>query len=118
MPDETADIDEIVHQRARLGIMAIAYETTSVTFTYLQRALDLSSGALNGHLRKLEEARLIRVTKAIEGRRPVTSVVITAAGKRAFRLEVKSLKTIVRRAERAESVGTKTTTSQSGLETI
>jgi DNA-binding PadR family transcriptional regulator len=63
----------------------------------------LTPGNLGRHLVVLEEAKLIKVAKTFEGRRPSTSISITAAGRKALRAEVAALKSIVDRVERAES---------------
>jgi DNA-binding MarR family transcriptional regulator len=103
MTDATGDIEDLVHQRIRLGILTIALEVSSVQFGYLQRVMDLTPGNLGRHLVVLEEAKLIKIAKTFEGRRPSTSISITAAGRKALRAEIAALKSIVDRVERAES---------------
>jgi SAM-dependent methyltransferase len=103
-PDEAAGnptdgLDDIVHQRARLGILTIAHEAHRVEFGYLARNLGLTAGNLAQHLRVLEEAGLVRTDKVFEGRRPRTWVSITGPGRRALLDEVASLKAIVSRVE-------------------
>jgi hypothetical protein len=66
----TADPDEVVHQRARLGILAILAEANEVDFGYLRQTLKLTDGNLSGHLQVLERAGLITLTKGYEGKRP------------------------------------------------
>jgi len=102
MTDPAAELDEIVHQRSRLGILAVAYEVESVDFSYLQRNLQLTPGNLNGHLTALESVGLIRVSKSFRGRRPLTSISITSAGRKAFRAEIARLKAIIARADAAD----------------
>lgn len=101
MADAAADLDEIVHQRSRLGILAIAYEVESVDFGYLQRNLQPTPGNLNGHLTALESAGLIRVIKSFQGRRPLTSISVTSSGRKAFRAEIARLKEIIARVDAA-----------------
>ena len=103
MTDVVGNLQELVHQRTRLAILTIASEASSVQFGYLQRVLELSPGNLGGHLHVLEEAKLIKVVKGFQGRRPSTAISITAAGRKALRAEISALKTIVERVERAES---------------
>jgi len=102
MTDAAAELDEIVHQRSRLGILAVAYEVESVDFSYLQRNLQLTPGNLNGHLTALESVGLIRVSKSFRARRPLTSISITSAGRKAFRAEIARLKAIIARADAAD----------------
>ncbi len=102
MADQTSELQDVVHQRTRLGILTLALESSSVQFGYLQRALGLTPGNLGRHLLVLEEAKLIKVTKSFEGRKPSTSISITAAGRKALKAEIFALKSIVSRVERAE----------------
>lgn len=95
MSHPAQDLDEIVHQRNRLGILAVLSEAESVEFTYLQQALELTGGNLSRHLQVLEEAGLVRIEKGYEGRRPRTWVRITRDGRKALSREVRALKGIV-----------------------
>jgi DNA-binding MarR family transcriptional regulator len=94
-------IDDVVHQRARLGILAILNETTKADFGYLRDALELTDGNLSRHVTVLEEANLVDVEKGYEGKRPRTWVKITKLGKKALAYEVEALKTLVKRVEQA-----------------
>ncbi|MCA1834762.1 MAG: transcriptional regulator [Actinobacteria bacterium] len=94
-------LDDVVHQRTRLGILAILNETTKADFSYLKNALELTDGNLSRHLTVLEDANLIEVQKGYEGKRPRTWVKITKLGKKALAYEVEALKTLVHRVERS-----------------
>jgi DNA-binding MarR family transcriptional regulator len=102
----TENLDEVVHQRVRLGILTIAHESRKVEFRFLQETLGLTPGNLSQHIRVLEDARLIVVEKGSEGRRPRTWVAITKAGKSALRQEIAALRAIVSRVDEAD--GTRT----------
>jgi DNA-binding MarR family transcriptional regulator len=93
-------LDDVVHQRARLGILAILNETTKADFPYLKDALELTDGNLSRHLTVLEDAGLITQEKGYEGKRPRTWVKATKAGKKAFEMEIGALKALVRQVER------------------
>lgn len=97
--DPTLGIDDLVHQRVRLGILTIVHEARRVDFNYLLETLGLTGGNLSQHLRVLEDAHLVKIDKVIDGRRPRTSVSSTRAGRRALLREVESLKAIVRRVD-------------------
>ena len=97
--DPTANLDDVVHQRVRLGILTVVHEARRVDFNYLKDTLGLTGGNLSQHLRTLEDADFVSIDKTIEGRRPRTWVSITRSGKRALRLEVAALKAIVRAIE-------------------
>ena len=67
------DLDDTVHQRVRLGILAVLSETTECTFAVLRDELDLTDGNLSVHLRKLEGAGYVAIDKRFVGRRPQTN---------------------------------------------
>ena len=92
----TSGIDEIVHQRHRLGILTITAEADRAEFGYLRDALDLTPGNLSRHLTVLEEAGLVNVEKGYEGRRPRTWVRITRDGRTALAAELDLLAALVR----------------------
>jgi DNA-binding MarR family transcriptional regulator len=88
-------LDEIVHQRVRLGILAIAQEAKTVDFGFLQTTLDLTAGNLSHNLTVLEGAGLVRIQKGYEGKRPRTRVTITPAGRQALHSEIAHLKQLI-----------------------
>ncbi|MFD0599140.1 transcriptional regulator [Catellatospora coxensis] len=63
-------LDDVVHQRVRLGIMAITHQARQVEFGFLRETLQLTAGNLGQHLTVLEKAELIRIEKGYEGKRP------------------------------------------------
>lgn len=88
-------LDEVVHQRVRLGILAIAQEAKTVDFGFLQTTLELTAGNLSHNLTVLEAAGLIRIRKGYEGKRPRTRVQITAAGRQALQTEIAHLRQLI-----------------------
>ncbi len=90
-------LDETVHQRVRLGILAVLSEAAECTFTRLRDELELTDGNLNRHLRILEDAGLVEVRKDYDGRRPCTWLRLTRSGRRALRDEVAALERLVAR---------------------
>jgi DNA-binding MarR family transcriptional regulator len=103
MMSEPSDfLDEVVHQRSRLGILTIAREAKRVEFGFLQEALGLTAGNLSRHLQVLEETGFISIEKGYAGRRAKTWVTITTKGIDALRVEIVALKEIVARVEMAE----------------
>jgi DNA-binding MarR family transcriptional regulator len=95
-------LDEVVHQRVRLGILTIAHEARRVEFGYLRTHLELTAGNLSKHLSVLEEAGLIEVEKGYEGKRGRTWITLTAAGTAALVQEIGRLKLLIARVETAE----------------
>ncbi len=79
------EIDRIVHEPARLAIMALLYVVDSADFTFLMNQTGLSWGNLSAHMTRLEEAGYIEVEKSFKGRRPNTTLRLTPAGRAAFR---------------------------------
>ncbi|BFU45455.1 transcriptional regulator [Krasilnikovia sp. MM14-A1004] len=90
-------LDEVVHQRVRLGILTIAHEARRVEFGYLRTQLQLTAGNLSKHLSVLEEADLIEVEKGYEGRRGRTWITLTVAGRTALAEEIARLKQLINR---------------------
>ena len=78
------DLDEVIHGRVRLGIMAFLSSAEAADFSTLKARLQLTDGNLSVHLRKLEEAGYVEMSKAFVGKKPQTNVRITPAGRSAF----------------------------------
>lgn len=78
-------IDEVIHGRVRLGVMAYLMADDAAEFTTLKAKLALTEGTLSVHLRKLEDAGYVDIEKTYKGRRPLTRVHLTEAGRDAFR---------------------------------
>lgn len=81
---DIARIDDVVHGRIRLGIMAFLSGVDHANFNELKARLQTTDGNLSVHLRKLEDAGFVAVTKRFEGRKPLTEASMTAAGRKAF----------------------------------
>ena len=93
-------LNDVVHQRARLGILTIAHQARQVEFGYLRTTLDLTAGNLSRHLSTLEDADLITIEKGYDGRRPRTWVSLTKAGRAALRDEIAHLKRLISEIDR------------------
>jgi len=78
------DLDRLIHERMRLGIVSALAANESLTFNELKKLLETTDGNLSVHARKLEEANYIACTKSFEGRMPKTEYRLTDAGRRAF----------------------------------
>lgn len=91
------ELNETIHQPVRLRIMAalVALEADNeVDFTTLRQLLEVTDGNLGAHLRKLEEAGYIIVSKTFVERKPRTYVSVTPAGRRVFQEHVAALQSI------------------------
>ena len=104
MTHPTVELDEVIHQRTRLGIVAVLMEARRADFRYLKDALDLTDGNLSRHLQILEQAGYVRITKGFEGKRPRTWVAVTKLGRDAFGAEMYALRQIAERFASAEVV--------------
>jgi DNA-binding MarR family transcriptional regulator len=77
-------IDDVIHGRMRLGIMAYLADAEVADFNELKAALGATQGNLSVHLRKLEEAGYIAIDKSFVDRKPLTRARITESGRKAF----------------------------------
>jgi DNA-binding MarR family transcriptional regulator len=77
-------LDDVIHGRMRLGIMAYLANAEVADFNALKAALEATQGNLSIHLRKLEEAGYIAIEKSFLGRKPLTRARLTDAGRQAF----------------------------------
>jgi DNA-binding transcriptional ArsR family regulator len=80
-----SDIDRLIHEPARLIVLALLSVVESADFIFLMRQTGLTWGNLSSHMSKLEEAGYIEVEKEFKGRRPHTMLHLTEEGRAAFR---------------------------------
>ncbi|HEV3066568.1 MAG TPA: transcriptional regulator [Streptosporangiaceae bacterium] len=95
-------LDDVVHQRVRLGILTIAHEARRVEFGYLRTNLEVTAGNLSQHLGVLENAGLITIEKGYAGKRARTWITLTKAGRAAVIEEITHLKLLISQIEHAE----------------
>lgn len=81
---ETAQLDGLVHERVRLGILCALAVNTSLSFNDLKALLDTTAGNLSVHARRLEEAGYVTCAKSFRGRLPRTDFTLTGAGRKAL----------------------------------
>src|ERR1700744_3942359 len=77
-------LDEIIHGRLRLGIMAYLAHAEAADFNELKAALNATQGNLSIHLRKLEDAGYVAIDKSFLNRKPLTRARLTPKGRAAF----------------------------------
>lgn len=82
--ESKAVLNRVIHEPARLAIVATLYVVESADFTYLAHRSGLTDGNLSSHLAKLEQAGYVDVDKSFEGRRPRTIYTLNPSGRRAF----------------------------------
>ncbi len=84
-PDFNAGrLDDVIHGKLRLGLMAYLSSVSAASFTELKEKTGASDGNLSVHMRKLEEAGYIAIEKSFAGRRPLTTLKLTVAGRKAW----------------------------------
>jgi len=88
------EVDRLVHEPARLAVMALLYVVDSADFTFLMNQTGLTWGNLSAHMSKLEEASYVEVEKSFKGRRPNTSFRLTSQGREAFRTYALKMKRV------------------------
>ena len=94
------EIDDVVHQRHRLGVMVVLAEAKRADFSYLKSVLELTDGNLGRHLQVLEEAGLVTLDKVFEDGRPRTWVSLTKAGRAALTRELETMERLIRRVRK------------------
>lgn len=78
------NLDRVIHERMRLGIVSALAVNESLTFNELKKLLQTTDGNLSVHARRLEEANYVDCSKSFEGRMPKTEYRLTATGRKAF----------------------------------
>jgi len=99
----TTRLDDTIHQRARLGILAVLAESRRADFNYLRGALELTDGNLSRHLKVLEDAGYVRIEKTFEAKRPRTWASATRRGRDAFAAEIGALRALIERLDGTEA---------------
>jgi DNA-binding HxlR family transcriptional regulator len=90
------DLDRLIHERIRLGIVSALAVNRSLTFNELKALLKTTDGNLSVHARKLEEADYIVCTKSFDGRLPKTEYRLAAAGKKALERYLNHMEALIR----------------------
>lgn len=89
------DLDRMIHERVRLGILSALAANATMTFSELKALLEITDGNLSVHARKLEEAGYVECKKSFENRLPRTEYQLTPAGREAFEKYLAHMEAIV-----------------------
>jgi DNA-binding MarR family transcriptional regulator len=92
----TQDLDRLIHERLRLGIVSALAVNSSLTFNELKGLLKTTDGNLSVHARKLEDASYVACAKSFAGRVPKTEYRLTAAGRRALERYLAHMEALIR----------------------
>jgi len=90
-------LDEIIHSRIRLAIMSVLISVETAEFKFLKENVNTTDGNLSVHLKKLEDAGYIEVSKEFIDRKPVSSYKLIEKGKQAFELYIKKLEDLIKK---------------------
>ena len=89
------ELDRVIHERVRLGIISALAANDVLTFNDLKRLLALTDGNLSVHARKLEEAGYVACSKGFEGRVPRTEYQLTASGRQALEKYLRHMEALI-----------------------
>ncbi len=95
-PRATADLDRVIHERLRLGIVSALAVSEKLAFVELKRLMKTTDGNLSVHARRLEEAGYIACEKSFAGRVPRTEYRLTEAGRRALERYLDHMEALIR----------------------
>ena len=90
------EVNRIIHEPARLTIVALLSGAREADFLFLQRESGLTKGNLSSHLMKLEEAGYVEIEKTFRGKLPLTLARLTAKGREAFQNYRKTMNGLLR----------------------
>jgi DNA-binding MarR family transcriptional regulator len=95
-------LDRVIHEKGRLPIMSLLAASTELSFIELRETLHMTDGNLSMHIRTLQGAGFVSVTKSFRNQRPLTTCALTAGGRKAFADYIDLLEEIVRQARPAK----------------
>jgi DNA-binding transcriptional ArsR family regulator len=89
------DLDRVIHEPARLTLVALLYAVEEADFLYLLRETGLTKGNLSSHLMRLEEAGYVEIAKSYRGKVPQTICHLTSEGRKAFEVYRSHIRSIL-----------------------
>jgi DNA-binding MarR family transcriptional regulator len=98
-PELFLQIDRVIHEKGRLPIMSLLAAAPELSFTELRDTLKMTDGNLSMHIKTLQEAGFVSVTKSYQNQRSLTTCALTSAGRRAFANYIDLLEQIVRQSK-------------------
>jgi DNA-binding MarR family transcriptional regulator len=98
-PEPFLQLDRVIHEKGRLAIMSMLAANPELSFTELRDSLSMTDGNLTTHIRTLQEAGFLSVTKSYQKNRPLTTCALTTVGRAAFTQYINLLEQIVRQAK-------------------
>lgn len=98
-PQPFLQLDRVIHEKGRLAIMSMLAASPELSFTEMRDALNMTDGNLTTHIRTLQEAGYVSVTKSFRHNRPLTTCALTPAGRKAFSNHLNLLEQIIRQTK-------------------
>ena len=95
-PEPFLQLDRVIHEKGRLPIVSLLAASPALSFTEVRDTLKMTDGNLSMHLRTLQEAGYVALTKSFWERKPLTTCSLTPAGRKAFANYINLLEQIVR----------------------
>ena len=99
-PESFQQLDKVIHEKSRMAIMSMLAASTELSFTELRDALNMTDGNVTTHIRTLQKAGYVAVSKTFQDNRPLTTCTLTVPGRKAFGNYVALLEGIVQKAKR------------------
>ncbi len=94
------DLDKVIHERMRLGIISALAANEKLSFTELKKLLDTTDGNISVHARKLEDAGYVMLEKSFKGRMPLTEYKITKDGRKALTRYLDHMEALIKAMKR------------------
>ena len=94
-PAPFLQLDRVIHEKGRLAIVSMLAASPELSFTEMRDSLGMTDGNLTTHIRTLQEAGYLSVTKSFQNNRPLTTCALTAAGRKAFARYINLLEQII-----------------------
>ena len=98
-PEPFLQLDRVIHEKGRLAILSMLAASPELSFTELRDALTMTDGNLTTHIRTLQQAGYLSVTKSFRNNRPLTTCSLTPPGRRAFASYINLLEQIIRQTK-------------------
>ncbi len=98
-PEPFLQLDRVIHEKGRLAIMSMLAATPELSFTELRSALNMTDGNLTTHIRTLQEAGYLSITKSFQNNRPLTTCSLTIPGRKAFAGYINLLEQIIQQTK-------------------
>jgi DNA-binding MarR family transcriptional regulator len=98
-PQAFLQLDRVIHEKGRLAIMSMLAASAELSFTEMRDTLHMTDGNLTTHIRTLQEAGYVSITKTFQNNRPLTTCALTPSGKRAFTSYINLLEEIIQQTK-------------------